>query len=116
MHFSDADFGACHVAERLHDELGLLAESVGVQLLVLAEQLERGTAGHIGVVGDRACELDGLRIAHVVGEGVHNEALLYRLAHRVDVERVEGSVRPLIAEHLERLLLRRGGKGNFTHC
>lgn len=28
------------------------------------------------------------------------------------MERVEGPVRPLIAEHLERLLLRRGGKGN----
>lgn len=93
---------------KVSDYLGLLPQRVRVQLLVAPQQLERRTRRHVGVLGDGLGEFEGLGVGGVIGQRVHDEPLLDRLTHRVDVERVERPVGKLLAEYLERLLL--GGR------
>ena len=100
--------GAGDRTEGLDDDLGLLSQRVRVQLLVAPQQLERRARRHVGVLGDGLGEFEGLGVGDVVSQGIHDEPLLDRLAHRVDVERMERPVGKLLAEYLERLLL--GGR------
>ena len=77
------------IAERLHDDCSLLANHVGMELLVLAEQLHGRRCGNVRVVRNGLSNLDRLLICHVMIQRVQDETLLNRLAHRIDVERPE---------------------------
>ena len=99
-------------AEVLDDHLGLLRQLVRVQGDELGDR-RLGLAGvELGVVGDRLLDVPVRLVGDVVGEHVEDEALLDRLAHRVQVERhMPPGRRVVAAEQLQRACLRRGGEG-----
>ena len=113
-------FSADHLLVEVVDhDLGLEADGVVVALDVLAQLLLRLLRVELRVVLDR---LDQLVVAvhrRVALEHVEDEALLDRLLHRVAVERpvldlALGVRRTGLAEHFQRLVLRRGGEGEVA--
>ena len=97
--------------EGLYNDLCLLADVVGVQLLVLADELCRPAGRQVGVVRDGLGDLEAGGIGHVVLQHIQNEPFLNSLPHTVNVERVVAAVRVLGAEQLQRGGFWGGGKG-----
>ena len=97
--------------EGLYNDLCLLADVVGVQLFILADELCRPAGGQVGVVRDGLGDLEAGGIGHVVLQHIQNEPFLDGLPHTVNVERVVAAVRVLGAEQLQRGGFWGGGKG-----
>ena len=107
-----ADLVAGGLPEGLYNDLCLLADVVGVQLLVLADELRRPAGGQVGVVRDGLGNLEAGGIGHVVLQHIQNEPFLNGLPHTVNVERVVAAVRVLGAEQFQRGGFWGGGTDN----
>ena len=98
-HFApSADLVAGGLPEGLYNDLCLLADVVGVQLLILADKFCRPAGRQVGVVRDGLGDLEAGGIGHVVLQHIQNEPFLDGLPHTVNVERVVAAVRVLGAE------------------
>ena len=98
-----ADLVAGRLAECLDDDRRLLADVVRVELLVFLDELG-GTALRQfrilrRILGNAVARL----IRHVIPQHIEDKALLDRLPHTVDMERVETAIRPRFSEHLQSL-------------
>ena len=97
-------------------DVGALGEVVFVEG---DEAGDRGAGAglvELGVVGDRLVDLEVGVVGDVVGEHVVDEALLDRLAHRVQVERlVLAGVGVALPEQLEGAALGGGSEGEERH-
>ena len=101
-------------AEVLDDDLGLLRDVRRVQV---HEPRERGGGLFLvqgGVVGDGLGQLEEPAVRGVAAQHIENEALLDRLAHRVQMKR-RGLAADLVAEHLQRLVFRRRREREEAH-
>ena len=108
---SPADLVAGGLPEGLYNDLCLLADVVGVQLFVLADQLRRPAGGQVGVVRDGLGDLEAGGIGHVILQYIQNEPFLNGLPHTVNVEGVVAAIRVLGAEQFQRGGFWGGGKG-----
>ena len=95
----------------LHDDLRLLADVVGVQLLKLAYRLRCAAGREVRILLDSLGYLKTRLIGHVVLQHVQDKALFNGLPHAVNMERVEAAVAVLRPEHLQRRALGCGGEG-----
>ena len=93
-----ANFMAGGLPESLYNDLCFLADVVGVQLFVLADELCRPAGGQVGVVRDGLGDLEAGGIGHVVLQHIQNEPFFNGLPHTVNVEGVVAAVRVLSAE------------------
>ena len=107
---SPADFVPGGLPERLHDDLRLLTDVVGVQLLIPADHLRRTAGGEVGIVLHGLGNFETGFVGHVVLEYIQDELLLDGLPHTVDVERMEAAVFVLRAKQLQRLIFWGGGE------
>lgn len=98
----------------LDDDLGLLGEVVLVQADEAGDGPPGGRRFVLGVVEDGFLDAPVGRVGDVVGQHVEDEALLDRLAHGVEVERLELPLGVARAEQLQGLGLRRGREGEET--
>ena len=89
----------------------LFADGVRMQLDKGLEQVLRLAFVVAGVVLDLLQETPVGLVGRVAREHIEDEPLLDRLAHAVEVERLELAVRPLAAEELQSLGLRGCGEG-----
>ena len=97
--------------EGFHNDLRLLRNVIGVQLLKPADDLCRAAGRNLGIIRDGLGNFEAGMVGHVVLQHIHDEAFLNGLLHGIDMERIEASVHILGAEHFQRLRLGRGGKG-----
>ena len=89
----------------------LLADGVRMQFDEGLQQVLRLALVVAGVVLDLLQEPPVGLVGRVAREHIEDEALLDRLAHAVEVERLEPAVRPLAAEEFQSLGLRGCGEG-----
>ena len=76
-HFApSADLVAGGLPEGLYNDLCLLADVVGVQLFILADELRRPAGGQVGVVRDGLGDLEAGGIGHVVLQGKEGQGLV----------------------------------------
>ena len=108
---SAADFMTSGFQISFHDNLGLLCDVVGMEILEPADRLCRAAAGHIGVIGDVFCNLETGVVGHVVLEDIQDEFFLDGLTHRINVEGTETAILLLRSEHFQCGSFRRSGKG-----
>ena len=106
-----ADFMLGDVTEGFHDDSGLLLQVVGMQFFKAPDSLNSLCSRYFWVVRGVLGNLETGLVGGVVLQHIQDEAFLNSLPHGVNVEGVEGAVRILLPEHLQGLVLRRGGKG-----
>ena len=82
-----------------------------MQLGIAADQLHGFGARDFGVIRRVLCHLVTCLVSGVVRQNIHDEAFFDGLPHAVNMERVEGAVRPFLAEDLQCFILWRSGKG-----
>ncbi len=96
--------------EGLNDDLGLGADVLRVELLILLDDLAGSGHGNFRILRGGIGDLKAGLVRHVVLQHVEDETLLDRLMHAVDMERMEFTAAVLRAEHFERGILRRGSE------
>ena len=106
-----ADLVAGGLPEGFYNDLCLLADVVGVQLFILADEFCRPAGRQVWVVRDGLGDLETGGIGHVVLQHIQDEPFLDSLPHTVNVERVVAAVRVLGAEQFQRGGFWGGGKG-----
>ncbi|OQC00633.1 MAG: hypothetical protein BWX80_03412 [Candidatus Hydrogenedentes bacterium ADurb.Bin101] len=100
--------------EMLHYHLGLLGNVMGMQAHEPRQGLCRFTLVYLRVVFDGFDQPVVTLVGRIIPEHVQDKPLINGLAHAVQVERLRLAVCAGLAEHLQRLVFRRCGKGEET--